>query len=222
MEQRDAESGTEFVLDNRKLIIGFVLLMVVCGAFYTVGFMEGKRQAVQPRVERMSPGPVPSVAEVTVGSDSKANAAAAKTASVGDRSVREQLDWYKNVQSSGGEPRRPGDAAKSVKTAPAPVNPASALQPQVAKAVAASAQGSITPPPKVTYTVQVGAFRQRLDAEAKAAGIKAKGYPCEVELSQSADQIYLVVVGKFDSRADAVAMLRKLQQDGFSSFVRGK
>jgi cell division protein FtsN len=220
MEQRDAESGTEFVLDNRKLIVGFVLLVVICGVFYTIGFMEGKRQAVQPRVERRSPGPVPKVPEVTAGSDSKASITATKTAPVEDRSVREQLDWYKSVQSSEGETRKLGDVTKSAKTAPAPAQSASTSQPQVAKA--APAQGTIAPPPKVTYTVQVGAFRQRRDAETKAAALKAKGYASEVDLPQSADQIYLVVVGKFNSRADAVAMQLKLQKDGFSCFVRAK
>jgi cell division protein FtsN len=222
MEQRDAESGAEFVLDNKKLIIGFVLLMVICGTFYTIGFMEGKRQAVQPQAERASPGPVPSVPKVPAGSDSKANASAAKTASPEDRSVREQLDWYKNVQSSAGEMRKPGDLAKSAETAPAQVKPTSTVQPQGGNATAAPAQVPLASPPKVTYSVQVGAFRQRREAEIKAAALKAKGYACEVDLPQSGDQIYLVLVGKYGSRADAVAMQRKLQKDGFSCFIREK
>lgn len=222
MGQRDAESGAEFILDNRKLIIGFVLLVVICGAFYTIGYMEGKRQAVQPRAERTSPGPVPSVPKVPAGSDSRANITAAKTASVEDRSVREQLDWYKSVQSSVGETRKPDDVTKSAKTAPPPAQPTSTSQPPVAKATTAPAQVSLAPPPKVTYSVQVGAFRQRREAEIKAAAVKAKGYACEVDLPQSGDQIYLVVVGKFNSRADAVAMQRKLQKDGFSCFIREK
>ena len=126
------------------------------------------------------------------------------------------------MQGVEGEARKSGDVAKSAKTAPAVAKPASTSQPQVTKAAAAPEQESVVPPPKVTYTVQVGAFRQRPDAETKAAAVRAQGYECEVELPQSADKLYLVVVGKFSSRADAVAMQRKLQKNGFSSFIREK
>jgi cell division protein FtsN len=222
MEQRDAETGADFILDSRKLIIMFVLLMVVCGVFYAIGFMEGKRQTVQPRVESRPLGAAPSVAEGKAESASKANVSAAQGGMAGDRSAQQRLNWYKSVQGVQGEAQKSGDATKSTVTAPAVETPASTSPPQVAKAAAASEQGSSVPPSKVSYSVQVGAYRQRYDAEAKGANLKAKGYASEVEPSQSGNQIYFVIVGKFSSRADAVAMQHKLQKDGISSFIREK
>jgi cell division protein FtsN len=190
--------------------------------FYTIGFMEGKRQAVQPRVEGQSRGAVPSVAQGKAESSSKANVSAERGGVVGDRSAHEQLNWYKSVQGVEGEAQKSGDVKKSTVTAPAVETPAPTPPPQVAKAAAPPEQGSIVPPSKVRYSVQVGAYRQRHDAEAKAADLKAKGYASEVELSQSGNQIYFVIVGKFSSRADAVVMQHKLQKDGISSFIREK
>ena len=42
-----SESGLELVLDNRKIVIGFVLLIFICGCFFVIGFIEGKRQGFQ-------------------------------------------------------------------------------------------------------------------------------------------------------------------------------
>ena len=47
MDDQSAEPGFEFVLDNRKLIVVFLLLISFCGGFFVLGFMEGKRQGMQ-------------------------------------------------------------------------------------------------------------------------------------------------------------------------------
>jgi hypothetical protein len=47
MTDREPEAGHELVLDNRKLIIAFAVLIAICGAFFVLGFMEGRRQGFQ-------------------------------------------------------------------------------------------------------------------------------------------------------------------------------
>jgi cell division protein FtsN len=223
MEQRDAETGAEFVLDSRKLIIMFVLLMVVCGTFYTIGFMEGKRQSsVPPRVEVRPPEAVPAVTGTRAESNSKANTSAAQGGMAGDRAAHEELNWYKSVQGVESEAQKSGDVTKSATPTPSETKPTSTPPTQADKTAPASERGSNVQPARIIYSVQVGAFRQRREAEIKAAALKAKGYASEVDLPQSGDQIYLVVVGKFNSRSDAVMMQRKLQKDGFSCFIREK
>jgi cell division protein FtsN len=212
MDPKSSESGADLVLDNRKLIIAFLLLVVVCGAFFIIGFMEGKRQAVQAREERTQAAPATPDAASAAGA--KQPAARPETTPVEDRSVRSQLDWYKNVQGA--------DKGAAQKTVDAAKPESSTTRPDVKKAAASRPQAAVSmiPAADITYTVQVGAFRQRREAEVKQEALKAKGYSCVVEAPQPANQLYLVKVGKFNTRADAKAMQLRLQKDGFSSFIK--
>ena len=218
MAQPSAESGREFVLDNRKLIIGFMLLIVICGAFFVVGFMEGKRQAVQARSERPTSGPAGMPSEAAARSGATPPATPAKNGPGEDRSVREQLDWYKTVQGGDKATKTTAEAPKVSKAEPAQLEkvtrPAAETQ-KPADMPKASSGGT-------TYTVQVGAFRQRHEAESKAAALKTKGYTFVIESPATADGLFLVKVGSFNSRADAVVMERRLMKDGFSCFIKAK
>ena len=208
MDQKGAEPGAELVLDNRKLILGFLLLILVCGGFFVIGFMEGKRQA-QARIEPTPANASAQLAPMTAASDSKAPDKGTAAGPITDRSVREQLDWYKNLQNAPPDSRKSVADAESGKTAPA----ADAKLPPPSKFQADKTAGPATrtaalPAAKVTYTVQLGAFRQRREAENKAELLKAKGFVCVIEPPKSGDQLYLVKMGKFESLADAVAIPR--------------
>lgn len=218
MESRSAESGTELVLDNRKLILGFLLLIAVCGGFFVIGFMEGKRQTVGVGTERpASAAPAPA-AESPVASGNAASAAPSKAAPIENRSVRDKLDWYKSVQSSGNDVGKGLDPAGSPRTSSTMGRKAAAAQPPAGKPPAAPASTATAAKP--VYTVQVGAFRQPREAETKMDALRARGYSCSIELPKTPDDLYLVKIGKFSSRADAVAMQKRLKKDGFVSFIK--
>ena len=220
MNQPGADSGTEFVLDNRKLIITFLVLVFVCGAFFIIGFMEGKRQAVPTRVERVpSESPTGTGAEAK-GPDAKAAGHPTDSKPIEDRSGRAQLDWYRNVQGKDSRIQKSSEAAGGAK--PAAIPPAkkpAVAQPQATKGAATTETASMVPAANVTYTVQVGAFKQRQEADTRAAALKAKGYVCVIDF-KSTEQLYLIKVGKFDTRADAKAVQLQLSKDGFSSFIK--
>ena len=95
MDQPGAESGTEFVLDSRKLIIVFFLLIGCCGVFFILGFREGKRQAIQVAAAVTPPGATR--ATPAVEPDSKQARERADAEAGQDKSVREQLDWFNRV-----------------------------------------------------------------------------------------------------------------------------
>jgi cell division protein FtsN len=216
MAQSSAESGNEFVLDNRKLIIGFMLLIVICGAFFVVGFMEGKRQAVQARAERPSSGTAVTPSEAAAGAGATTPTAPIKNGPADDRSVREQLDWYKTVQGGDGATRTAAEPSKSAKGGPiqaesVPRPPAGTQKPAARPKISSGA---------AAYTIQIGAFRQRHQAESKAEALKSRGYTFVIESPSTPDGLFLVKVGTFNSRADAVAMERRLRKDGFSCFIK--
>jgi len=218
MTQTGADPGTQLVLDSRKMIVGFLILIAVCGTFFVIGYMEGKRQCVQTQVNAVPPPAGAATADPGAAAAMKSDVSPPQDAQTVDRSARAPLDWYKNVQggkSEAGAGNPPQTANSEKKAAPA-VPPAPSPAAAEPKAPARSA----LPAAGVFYTVQVGAFRQRREAESNAAALKAKGYVSILEEPRSPKQLFLIKVGRFSSRADAKAMQLRLQKDGFSSFVK--
>jgi cell division protein FtsN len=208
---RRGEAGFEFVLDNRKLILVFFLLIVVCGGFFVIGFVEGKRQAAGAGTA--APANAVLQSEQTPPAGITADQADADATPDPGPSVREQLEWYKRVnkaEAAGGLEPAADPARAVVETAEKPKPPVSAPVSE--------------PPARLTaranYSVQVGAFRQLREAEAKAALLKKKGYDYTIEPPATEGQLFLLKVGRYDSRPEAHRMQLRLKKDGFASFIK--
>ncbi len=93
MDRRANQSGYQLVLDLRRLILAFALLTLVCGAFFILGFVEGKRQVVQ--VPELPP-PARAESEAPGGAAAGDPGAGGSPGTAG-QSVRQQLDWYDSV-----------------------------------------------------------------------------------------------------------------------------
>lgn len=212
MADRDMDSGIELVLDNRKFIIAFVVLIAICGCFFVIGFIEGKRQGLQELTATASgPGVQSSPNELQENltkDEIKDLVAKSEQESAGEQ----KLNWYENVTSE----RAPEVTSKS-STAPVPAKkaekpePKPAAKPEKEKPVASPA---VKPTGPVTYSVQVGAFRARREAETKGKMLKAKGFDCRIDLPGTPDDLYLVKVGRFSSRAEAKEMQLRLKRSG--------
>jgi len=218
MADHDSESGIELVLDNRKLIIVFAVLLAFCGCFFVVGFVEGKRQGFQEgaqtaaeSVPKTSPDVLPAPSSKSTGTEPSA-----KPQATGEQ----QLDWYKNVNRREGESEV---ASRTTTPSPARQTPASAPAKEPAKEPAskpkppANAAARTGP---VTYSVQVGAFRVRREAENKSKILQSKGFDCRIETSDSTDEYYYLKVGRYSTRAEAVAVQLRLKKSGFGSFIK--
>jgi len=214
MDNRATESASELVLDNRKLVIGFLLLLIICGTFFVIGFMEGRRQGLQARVATTPPEtPSESIAETADLQPADPPEPEAQAKPVEAEPGREQLDWYKNVSQARRPEAKLSQPGESVETAaPFPKKPNEVDSPKTKPKTTAAA----------VYRVQVGAFRQRSQAEALAGALKTKGYSCDIEPPSAGDELYRVKVGAFSSRAEAVATKLRLKKDGYSSFIKTK
>ncbi|MBN2241993.1 MAG: SPOR domain-containing protein [Acidobacteria bacterium] len=204
MTEREIESGFELVLDNRKLILAFAVVLFICGCFFVWGFMAGKRQGMQL-------GAVAGTDDSSAAGlqDSRTSAPeniqdAAEIPPMEEDAVEQDLDWYKSVNKKEGDP--------------APVRPP--RSPETKEAAGASSAVAKADAAGITYTVQVGAFKRRPEAEAHALDVRSKGFDSRVEPPDSPGQLYLVKVGKFDTRAEAVAEQLRLKKNGFSCFVK--
>jgi cell division protein FtsN len=78
----------------------------------------------------------------------------------------------------------------------------------------------VVPSANATYSVQVGAFKQRQDAEVTAKSLEAKGFQPVIEDPRLPSPYYLVKVGRFELRADAYAMQQKVKKAGFACFIK--
>jgi cell division protein FtsN len=241
MVDHPADSGYELVLDNRKLIITFVVLVLTWCAFFVLGFMEGKRQGYQSGAQTAAETvSKPGQEESQAPADTQSAATDSVTKTIKGDTEEKPLNWYKDV-SEHGEKQAIATLPDAPKAAPKVVESKPAAEP-APKAVAAKAAATPTPkaPPVAvpvvepapkaaatpavsaasSYTVQVGAFRQRQQAEAKAQLLKSKGFEGRIEPPQSAEGLYLLKVGKFKSRTEAVAVQLRLKKSGFASFIK--
>ena len=227
MDHSTHDAGAQFVLDNRKLIVGFALLIVLCGTFFVIGFMEGKRQGIQRAKEQLLSSATNASAPANPPTGSQERPGGQQGKPLEEKSVREQLEWYKSVnkreETAAALPAGPGkttEPASKTKTA------AGETAPPVVAAGAPARKTEAAPKPraaaasKVTYSVQVGAFRQRREAEAKAAALKARNYEYVIEPTEGSEPLVLLKVGRFESRAEAVATQLRLKKDGFSTFIK--
>jgi len=200
MANQDGESGLELVLDNKKLILAFAVVIAICGCFFVVGFMEGKRQGLQEVSQTAAEFQPKSDLDATQGQTGKpaGGDTAAKQPDVADQ----YLNWYKNVNRRESEPEPISEPPKTPV-----ILPETKPEPE-------------TKAEPVTYTVQVGAFRQEQELEARARLLREKGFGCRTEPPQAPGDFYLLKVGKFRTRAEAAAMQLRLKKGGFSSFIK--
>lgn len=213
MMDQHSDSGYELVLDNRRLVIAFAVLIVFFGGFFVIGFMEGKRQGFQAGSQMAAETGANTIPdELLVKEPQAAGTDSARTAD--EQPEEKSLEWYKNVSER--------ESAKRSETTGAPARK-EIVKTETAKPTAATIVKSSAPAVSSTpgtYSVQVGAFRQKQQADAKAGQLRAKGFDSRVEPPTSDDGLYLLKVGRFKSRAEAVAMQLRLKKSGFSSFIK--
>ncbi len=214
MMDHNTESGLEVVLDNRKLIIAFVVLIAICGSFFLVGFFEGKRQGLREASIAVKAAARTESQEKS----SKPDAAVTESALLEEESGAQALNWYKDVNRERqapavSAPARESGSEKEKIERPAPPKPSSDAKESPVLG------GLLTP---ATYTVQVGAFIHKKEAEVKAKMLRDKGFECRIEAPVPPAEFHFVKVGKFDTRADAVAMQLRLKKSGFPCFVKAE
>jgi cell division protein FtsN len=198
MTDQSVESGLELVLDNKKLIIVFLVLIALLGGAFVLGFIEGKRQGYREGTQAAAALEANSGAESAALSETPANGPDSNASAKSGESQDQPLNWYKSVN-------KPEEQA--------------AIEPPPAKKTE-TPSAKAAPDEPISYSVQVGAFRQKHEAEAKAKVLKSKGFDSRIESPQAPEQLFLLKVGKFSSRADAIAMQLRLKNSGFKCFIK--
>jgi cell division septation protein DedD len=190
------------VLESRHLVGLFLGVVLLCGVFFTLGYVMGRNQfggpvhAEDTRV-RQAPSPAPSASK-------------SKQTDSTPSSSSGEWDFY---------------GKSSPKTPDAAETPAVAVRNRgasSAKPVASTTPSPRFQPPKMgksSIVLQVSALTRQSDALAMADAIQQKGFPSFV-VTPTTDNFYRVQVGPYAEEKSADASKRALEQAGFKSIIK--
>ena len=112
---------------------------------------------------------------------------------------------------------RPSSTAAKPTPAPSPSAKATAAPKPTPKPTAAA---STKPPATGTFTIQVGAFKDKETADGVVARLKKKGFAAFVVAPDGSDNLFNVRVGSYTARADAERVQTKLRdEEKFKPFI---
>jgi DedD protein len=205
--------GGERVLESRHLVGLFLGVVLLCGVFFTLGYVMGHNQyggpvhaadllekteaAIRTPVKHAEPDPTPAPAPTNNEWDfySKNN--------------NNRLEPAVTPSSSG-----PAPAASTPKGAAAPAAPAAS-----AHTVPASARFQPPRMAKGSIVLQVAALRHESDALAMADVLQQKNFPSFV-VTPTMDNFYRVQVGPYTDERAADSARAALDHAGFKAIIK--
>jgi cell division septation protein DedD len=201
-KETDQVQDTEITLSTTKLLGIFFGLVVICGVFFTMGYLLGKSTSAGGRTEI--------VATVPSGNAAGKPSAANKTP---DTTTQNCPPGSPNCASTA-----PADTSSTGKT---PDQSSASQQPSGKTPDQSSTQSGaeVKNGAGSSYMVQVAAVSKQEDAEILVTALRKKQYPVFVANS-AGDPLFHVQVGPFSDKKDADAMRNRLAGDGYNAIVK--
>jgi cell division septation protein DedD len=208
MAEKDTEQAndTEITLSTGKLLGIFFAMAIVCGVFFTMGYLLGKSTSAGGRTEI--------VASVPNGSAAGKPNAGNKTP---ETTTQTCPPGSPNCGSSASSTS--SDTGSAGKTA----DQQTVAQPSGSKSADQSASQPAGTDVKnganSSFMVQVAAVSKLEDAEILVTALRKKQYPVFIANS-AGDPLFHVQVGPFSEKKDAEAMRTRLSGDGYNAIVK--
>ena len=205
MARNGTRGGGERVLESRHLVGLFLGVVLLCGVFFTLGYVMGRNQFG---------GSVHAAESVSRNAPSAKYRETDQPATIPENPFP---DKEANAHLRSDSP------AKSPATSNAPPKPNVATPAPTSKSAvpdAKPAQRYQAPvPPKPGILLQVAALRRQSDALEMAEAIQQKKLPGFV-VTPGPDNFYRVQVGPYPDMAAAEAAKRALEQFGFKPIIK--
>ncbi len=211
------KGGSDLVMGSRHLLGVFAGIVVLCGVFFTLGYVMGRSQYDG------------SVRAALGGPRSKPAAeGAAKPQETPSPELPKPSEW---TFPRAGEPKAAEGAVKPAESKPAVSETASPLRPAASGQSSGGTRvhaGKASGPkpfwkapliPRGAIVLQVAALTRDTDALALAEALQAKEYPAFV-LTPAADNLYRVQVGPYADAQSAEMAKRSLEREGFKTITR--
>jgi DedD protein len=217
MASTEKKSGGDFVLESRHLVGLFLLLVVIFGVVFTLGYLLGRSQYDYKL--RAAVGAPPD-------SDAPAAALAAKSRtrpeSEDAQVPKKNSDWdfYHSA-----DPQAAADHLQPpLKSVAASAPPAAAPKPvagssKTAKSAKLSSGTDGQLIPKGAIMLQVAAVLHQDDALALAQALQQKKFPAFV-IPPGPDKLYRVQVGPYPDNQSASKIRQELEAKGFKSIIK--
>jgi DedD protein len=211
MAANGKRGGGDRVLESRHLVGLFLGVVLLCGVFFTLGYVMGRTQFSGVTHAEAPPKYQPPV--VIPSKPTKESPVSTNT---------KPANCWADCDSKTTE--HPDNAAASKPVAPAPAKvekTSSAPAPSAAKPASAKEQPRFQPPAlaKNSIVLQVAATKQQRDALDMADVLQKKRFPSFVANSP-ADAFYHVQVGPYPDLASAESAKRALEQLGFKPIIK--
>lgn len=188
-----SSQDTEITLGTGKLLGIFFLMVAICAAFFTMGYLFG-RSSTTMAASTTVVGTVPGTGSNPA---SKPSAGANRAADT------------------------PQTAADSSTTSQAPSTPQPTLLPVKATEESSTAPSTETrTAASGSYMVQVAAVSRQEDAEILVNALRKKQYPVLMVANVPGDSLFHVQVGPFTDPKEAEAMRSRLAGDGYNAIVK--
>lgn len=208
------------VLESRHLIGLFLGVVLLCGVFFTLGYVMGRTQYggsvhAETITRRSAPTPDNQPTDQSKGPRTSARPAP----------VPPEWDFYKKAspQLADSIPPKP---ASAVAEDPMPEQPTPAAAPTPAKPALVPAKGRATTPPplarvaKPSIVLQVAALRHESDAVEMARLLQKKRFPSFVSAPLAGDTLYRVQVGPYTDEHAADTAKAALDRAGFKAIIK--
>jgi DedD protein len=217
MALKGKKSDGDFVLESRHLVGLFLLLVVIFGVVFTLGYLMGRSQ-FDSKV-RAAVGP-------PLGSDTPAAPAGEKSKNrpgPEDGQVpKKNSDWdfYHSADPQAGADHLQPPPKAVIASAPSGTAPKPAVAPPKSAKPAKPSGGTDGPLiPKGAIMLQVAAVLHQDDALALAQALQQKKFPAFV-ITPGADKLYRVQVGPYADNQAASNARQQLEANGFKSIIK--
>jgi cell division septation protein DedD len=217
MASKEKKSGGDFVLESRHLVGLFLLLVVIFGVVFTLGYLLGRSQ-YDSQVRAAAGAPLRNetpAAPLTAKSKTRPEPEDAQV-------PKKNSDWdfYHSAdpQASADHLQPPAKSVTPVAPPAAPAKPSAASSkiPLPSKS-SAGTDGPLIP--KGAIMLQVAAVLHQDDALALAQALQQKKFPAFV-LTPGADKLYRVQVGPYQDNQSASNARQELETKGFKSIIK--
>jgi septal ring-binding cell division protein DamX len=221
MASKEKKSGGDFVLESRHLVGLFLLLVVIFGVVFTLGYLLGRSQYDAKLRAAVGPPPGTEVQAAPAAPKAKAKPDAENSQLPKKNS---DFDFYHSAdQQAPANHLQPASKSLPASASPAgsakPAAASSSVPAKTAKPSNPSSVGEDGLVPKGAIMLQVAAVLHQDDALALAQALQQKKFPAFV-LTPGADKLYRVQVGPYTDNQSAANARQQLEAQGFKSIIK--
>src|ERR1039458_6213791 len=212
----NGKRGGDRVLESRHLVVFFLGVVLLCGVFFTLGYVMGKTQ-YGGSVHAES-------AEATLPPARKAPQPAAPEKAPGTAPVPANSEWdfYSKNNNNNLEPAaKPSTPAASARAIAPASKTSEVLSTPAAAARTVPVSARFQPPNmlKGSVVLQIAALTHQSDALAMADMLQQKKFPSFV-VTPTTDNFYRVQVGPYSDQHAAESAKTALDHAGFKAIIK--